>query len=127
MTTYVQKLQEIRRESFSNEVQLSLALNAKNYLDNHYDQDINLRSLAHIQLTSPYHLIRIFKQYFGITPRQFLIDKRIQQAKIALKNGKSVSEACYDVGFQSVQSFSRLFKEKTGGTPSSYRKAIFDK
>jgi AraC-like DNA-binding protein len=61
------------------------------------------------------------------TPRQYLIDKRIETAKNILKTGQSVSDTCYSVGFGSISSFSSLFRAKTGMAPSVYRKATFDK
>jgi len=76
---------------------------------------------------SKYHLIRVFKKYYGTTPRQYLINKRIEQAKYILIDGKSVTETCYAIGFESVFSFSNLFKIKTGITPANYRREIFDK
>jgi len=72
-------------------------------------------------------LLRIFKKYYGTTPRQYLINKRIEKAKCFLQSGKSVSDTCYIIGFESINSFSNLFKAKTGMSPSIYRKATFDK
>ena len=127
MNHYIQELKRIKEICFSNEVQLELAIATKRYLDNHFDQEINLDLLARLQLTSKYHLIRIFKKYYGITPRQYLINKRIEMAKKHLKSGKSVAETCYSVGFASINSFSNLFRSKAGVSPSAYQRAIFDK
>lgn len=125
MNYYIRELQRIKKSCFSNEAQLTVALNAKRYIDANFAEDIKLAFLARKQLTSKYHLIRIFKKYFGITPRQYLINKRIEQAKRLLSAGKSVSEACYEVGFASINSFSTLFKTKTGMPPSAYKKSNF--
>ena len=56
-----------------------------------------------------------------------MIAKRLEEAKKLLKEGETVSNTCYSVGFESLNSFSNLFKSKTGQTPSAYRQATFDK
>ncbi len=127
MTYYIQELKRIKRICFSNKIQLDIAINTKRYIDTNFDKEINLDLLARLRLTSKYHLIRVFKKYYGVTPRQYLINKRIEKAKKLLKTGQSVSDTCYSVGFDSINSFSNLFKAKTGIPPSSYRKATFDK
>ncbi|MEM9822913.1 MAG: AraC family transcriptional regulator [Bacteroidota bacterium] len=127
MNDYIQELKRIKAICFSNKIQIDTAVNTKKYIDTHFAQAINLDLLAKVQFTSKYHLIRVFKKYYGLTPRQYLINKRIEKAKNILGTGKTVSETCYEVGFESVGSFSNLFKAKTGIAPSIYRKATFDK
>jgi len=53
------------------------------------------------------------------------MDKRIEMAKAYIKKGLSISDACYEVGFESLSSFSSLFKRKTGFTPKAYQKRNF--
>lgn len=127
MTHYLQELERIKGICFSNKAQIDIAVNTKRYLDTNFDKEINLDLLAHLQFTSKYHLIRVFKKYYGTTPRQYLINKRIEVAKKKLKSGKSVSDTCYSIGFDSINSFSNLFKAKTGIPPSVYKRATFDK
>lgn len=126
-THYIQELERIKAICFSNELQLAIAINTKRYIDTHFDQEINLELLARLRFSSKFHLIRVFKKYYGTTPKQYLINKRIAVAKTQLKSGKTVAEACYSVGFDSISSFSTLFRAKTGMPPSVYRKATFDK
>ncbi len=127
MTYYIQEVNRIKKICFSNQMQLDIAVYTKRYIDTHFDQEINLDLLARLRFTSKYHLIRVFKKYYGLTPRQYLIDKRIENAKKFLRTGKSVSDTCYQIGYDSVPSFSNLFKAKTGKAPSIYRSATFDK
>jgi AraC-like DNA-binding protein len=67
-------------------------------------------------------MLRLFKKYYGQTPRQYLIDKRIEKSKEQLKIGISVTETCFAVGFESLSSFSNLFKTKTGKSPTEFQK-----
>jgi AraC-like DNA-binding protein len=127
MTYDQEKILQIREICFSNEAQLAMAIDTRRYLDTHYAQEIDLETLAQMECTSQYHLIRVFSRYFGITPRQYLINKRISAAKKLLRSGASVSDACYNVGYESLGSFSNLFRAKTGLSPSAFRRATFDK
>lgn len=127
MNYYIQEVKRIKGICFSNEIQIDIAVNTKRYIDTNFYKAINLDLLAQIGFTSKYHLIRVFRKYYGVTPRQYLITKRIEAAKRNLKAGKSVTDTCYTIGFESINSFSNLFKAKTGIPPSIYRKATFDK
>jgi AraC-like DNA-binding protein len=72
---------------------------------------------------SPSHLIRQFEAVFGITPHQFRIESRLDLAKRLLAGGEySVTEACLEVGFASLGSFSTLFLKRVGESPSVYRR-----
>jgi AraC-like DNA-binding protein len=72
---------------------------------------------------------KLFTKHFGISPRQFIIDTRIHEAKNLLAEGAlsiaAISEQC---GFSSPYHFSRAFKQHTGATPTEYRNAnlIYD-
>lgn len=128
MTFYQKKLQELQGEIYANKRQLKTVIDIKNYIETNYEENLNLALLSHLQYISKYHLIRLFKQYYGVTPRQFLIDKRIEKSKELLKNGTSVTETCFAVGFNSLGSFSTLFKTKTGKSPTEFQKrATFKK
>ena len=127
MNYYIQELKRIKEVCFSNKIQLDIAIKTKRYIDTNFEKEINLDLLAHLCFASKYHLIRVFKKYYGITPRQYLINKRIEKAKKYLESGKSVSDTCYTIGFESINSFSNLFRAKTGMPPSIYRRATFDK
>ncbi|RIV67562.1 helix-turn-helix domain-containing protein [Flagellimonas aequoris] len=125
MTFYRSEILRIKDVCYSNTGQIQKVLKTRNYIENHLDQDLNLDTLAYVGFTSKYHLLRLFKQYYGQTPMQFLIDKRIEKSKFYLKKGISISETCYLVGFESPSSFSTLFKKKTGSMPSSFQKKQF--
>ena len=124
-TFYQDQLISIHNILYSDPFHLKILNRTKRYVDVNFDNIINLKDLALLQGFSPYHLLRLFKFYYGITPKQYQINKRIEAAKTRLKNGYRVSESCYDVGFQSVTTFSTLFKRKTGMTPTEFKKSNF--
>jgi len=122
MTYYKQQLATIRKQVYANQWQIDRVVNTKHYIDNNYDQSLDLDVLSQTQHVSKYHLLRLFKRYYGRSPKKYLVDKRIEQSKRHLKNGMTVTEACYAVGFHSLGSFSVLFKQKTGMIPVEFRK-----
>lgn len=79
-------------------------------------------SLEDIGLT-PRRLIEIFKQEYGVTPKEYSDFLRLSLAKKMLLNtDKKVIDIAYESGFASVSAFNRFFKKKTGITPTEYRK-----
>ena len=124
-TFYHDQIISFNNVLYSDPFHLKILNRTKRYLDAHFYNTIDLKDLALLQGFSPYHLLRLFKFYYGITPKQYQINKRIEAAKTRLKNGYRVSESCYDVGFQSVTTFSTLFKRKTGMTPTEFKKSNF--
>ncbi|MDU8885435.1 AraC family transcriptional regulator [Yeosuana sp. MJ-SS3] len=122
MTFYEKELNKIRSIVYSNKGQINTVIGIRNYIENNYNTNLNLDLLSHIQNVSKYHMLRLFKKYYGQIPRQYLIDKRIEKSKEQLKNGMSVTEACFSVGFESLSSFSTLFKTKTGKSPTEFQK-----
>ncbi len=122
MTFYEREIERIRNNSFSNEKQLEVVIATKNFIDTNFDQKLNLDFLSYKHFTSKYHLLRLFKKYYGQTPRQYLIDKRIEKSKDQLKTDATVTQVCFAVGFESLGSFSSLFKNKVGKSPSDYKK-----
>ena len=122
MSFYEKKLSELKSSIYSNEGQIETIIGVRNYIDTNYDQKLNLDYLSSVRFVSKYHLLRLFKRYYGMTPRQYLIDKRIEKSKELLGQGLSVTEVCFAVGFESVGSFSSLFKSRLGKSPSKFQK-----
>jgi AraC-like DNA-binding protein len=128
MTYYHKEISRIASSCYSNKGQLETVIGTRHYINNNFDKELNLDLLSHIRCTSKFHLLRLFKKYYGQTPKQYLTDKRIEQAKELLTNGTNVTETCYDIGFDSPSSFSTLFKSRVGQTPSEFQKrATFTK
>ena len=122
MTFYEKKLSRLKEVLYKNQGQIDAVIAVRNYIDSNYENDLNLDLLSKMQFISKYHLLRLFKKYYGLTPRQYLIDKRISESKKHLKNGMTVTETCFAVGFDSLGSFSTLFKTKTGKSPLQFQK-----
>ena len=128
MTFYQREINRIRSICYSNERQIETVIGIRNFIDKNFEKDLNLDLLSHIRYTSKFHLLRLFKKYYGLTPNQYLTNRRIQESKNNLKKGMTVTETCFSVGFGSPSSFSTLFKSKIGLTPIEFQKrAIFTK
>lgn len=100
---------------------------AKLFIDENYKHHIDLENIAEEASFSKFHFIRLFKSIYGQTPHQYLIAIRIDRAKRLLSNGNTIAQTCYEVGFDSLTSFTGLFKKMEGQTPSSYQRQIRDR
>src|SRR3954469_15871714 len=100
---------------------------AKLFIDKNYHEAIDLNDIADEAYFSKYHFIRLFKNIYGKTPHQYLIKVRVENARLLLKKGLPVADVCYAVGFDSVTSFSILFKKITFCPPANYQQAELKK
>lgn len=94
---------------------------AKLFIDEHYASDLDLDNIADEAFFSKFHFIRLFRRVFGYTPHRYLTAVRLDRARALLREGLPVSSICYSVGFDSLSSFTGLFKRATGKTPSAFR------
>jgi len=94
---------------------------AKVYIDENYHEAIDLDMISQQAFMSRFHFHRIFRQVYQRTPHQYLTQKRLDKAKDLLANNKPVGEVCNEVGFESIGSFSVLFKKEIGFAPQYYR------
>jgi AraC-like DNA-binding protein len=95
---------------------------AKLFIDRNYHTDINLHNIAREGYFSKFHFIRLFKSIYGDTPHQYMIRVRIENAKELLRKGFNISDTCLSVGFESVPSFSGLFRKIEKITPSEFQR-----
>jgi AraC-like DNA-binding protein len=80
-----------------------------------YGRPVSLPDVAARANLSPYHFLRVYKRAYGETPHEFLTRLRIERAKTLLARGShNVTEACFEVGFSSLGSFSSLFAGRVG-------------
>jgi AraC-like DNA-binding protein len=83
---------------------------------------LSIQEIASAAAFSPFHFLRIFKQVFGETPHQYLTRRRVEVAKSFLRNSDmSVTDICLAIGFESLGSFSWMFRRHVGVSPEAYR------
>jgi AraC-like DNA-binding protein len=86
---------------------------------------LSIAAIARDAQMSPSHFIHQFEALFGCTPHQYRIAARVDSAKRLLASGDfSVTEACMEVGFSSLGSFSSLFLRRVGESPSVYQRRV---
>ena len=95
---------------------------AKLFIDDNFAEHIDAGDIADEACYSKFHFIRTFKTIYGRTPHQHLTHVRVEKAKEMLELGTSVTDTCFAVGFDSLGSFTRLFKSRVGFTPSEYQR-----
>jgi AraC-like DNA-binding protein len=94
---------------------------AKVFIDENYHEPLSLEDISQRAYLSRFHFHRLFSQVYKKTPHQYLTFKRIEKAKDLLSENKPVTEVCNEVGFESLGSFSVLFKKEIGFAPQYYR------
>lgn len=100
-----------------------LCATIKKYIDEHYRENISLDTLAKLTNVSKYYLIHTFTAEYEISPINYMISRRIEEAKHLLKNHDyNLALISHTVGFSSPSYFSQAFKKATGMTPNEYRK-----
>jgi AraC-like DNA-binding protein len=97
-------------------------LRARDAMDRAYAEPLDVRAVAAVAHVSPAHFIRSFRAVFGETPHRYLQRRRVERSMFLLREtDRSVTDVCFDVGFTSLGTFSRLFRTIVGETPSGYR------
>ncbi len=95
---------------------------AKVYIDTNYHEPIDLEQISQQAFLSRFHFHRLFTRVYKKTPHQYLTQTRIEAAKLLLaREGISVTDVCTMIGFESLASFSLLFRKQSGHTPQYYR------
>jgi transcriptional regulator GlxA family with amidase domain len=98
-------------------------LRARDAMDRTYAQPLDVPSLARIALVSEAHFIRTFRATFGETPHRYLQRRRVERSMFLLREtARPVTEICLAVGFTSLGTFSRTFRDVVGLSPTAYRK-----
>lgn len=93
------------------------------YIDEHFKEDISLKTLSDLTFLNKYYLVHSFKEYKGISPINYLIERRVVEAKHLLETTDySVSKIATMTGFSSPSYFSQVFRKETKLTPNEYRK-----
>lgn len=97
------------------------------YIESNLHQKITVTGLANRVGYHPNYFFKLFKKSFGISPNQYVLNRRMERAKSMVVSGRfSNSEIAEQLGFSNPQYFSTLFKRDTGFTPQEYKKAFLD-
>lgn len=96
------------------------------YIHTNHTSIITLEDLAQLCHMSVYHFIRTFKRYLNVTPHEYLLSYRLNQAKQMLHtSSRSIESIAVECGFNSASHFARAFKASTQITPTQFRKMRF--
>lgn len=92
------------------------------YINTHLAEELSINQLSQITLMSKYYMMRSFKAATGFSIHQYISSKRMIMARELLKNSSaSITDICYQCGFQDYSTFSREFKKQFNLTPREYR------
>jgi AraC-like DNA-binding protein len=97
-------------------------LKVKNFIAKNYMDEIRLATLADIAGMSPSAFSRFFKLHTGRNLSEYIIEMRLGYAsRMLVDTSMSISEICFDCGFNNLSNFNRIFKKKKGCSPSEFR------
>jgi AraC-like DNA-binding protein len=125
-------LQEIRRipalrTTTRLEVHRRLEM-AAGYMRDNYTQPLRLAQIARAACLSPHHFLRLFRSLHGLTPLQYLTQVRLERShELLVTTDRSITDICFDVGFESPTSFSTLFRRNFGQSPVQFRRSSITK
>ena len=100
------------------------AENIATWINQHFSEKVSLERISEEQNLNKYYISHVFKEVTGYTVMQYVMECRLAQAKylLEMRLDQSLEEIFLSTGFESGAHFSRFFKEKTGMTPTKYRK-----
>lgn len=94
---------------------------AKNLLENNFSTKLDIDALAKEASLSKFHFSRSFKSVFGMTPHQYVLNKRLERSVELITEGKlMITDIAYQVGFADVHSFSKCFKKHYNASPTRF-------
>jgi AraC-like DNA-binding protein len=98
--------------------------NIASWIEQHYDQKINLDLMSQSLNISKFYISHIFKEITGATVMEYVMICRLNKAKYLLETArkKSIAEVAEAAGFENMAHFSRFFRQKVGMTPSEYKR-----
>lgn len=114
----------LKSEKLEGEVD-TLINDAKNLMWKNVSTSVDFHEFAKTRQVSYSYFRKVFKLYTGIAPHQFYLDLKIMRAKeLVIATDKSIKEITYELGFDNIHYFSRMFKNKTGSAPTDLRKQL---
>jgi AraC family transcriptional regulator len=98
---------------------------ARSLLELQYAANHTIVSLARSVGISSFHFVRVFAEFVGMPPHRYLLRVRMSEASRQLRQGASVTEACFGAGFQNLSHFIRSFRRRYGVSPARYARHRF--
>ena len=97
-------------------------LKVKNYIDNHYKDEMSLEQLAGLVGMTASSFSRYFKQRTGKNISEYIVDIRLgHAARLLVDTADSISEICWTTGFNTLSNFNRLFRKRKACSPTEFR------
>jgi len=94
----------------------------KQYIEHHFSEQITVEQIAQLVGVERTHFSKMYRKAYGISPIDFLLQLRMQEAVLLLQNTSyKVAEIAQAVGYQDISSFSKAFKKRIGCSPITYR------
>jgi AraC-like DNA-binding protein len=95
---------------------------AAEFIAENCTHSLTLEDICEVAELSASHLIRAFKQRYGMTPHAYLINRRIQYSRAQLRRGRLIADVALDAGFADQAHLQRMFKRLVAATPGQYRR-----
>ncbi|MCT9115580.1 AraC family transcriptional regulator [Cupriavidus gilardii] len=95
---------------------------AAEFIDANFARPLRLGDICATAQLSESHLIRAFKQHYGLTPHAYLVNRRVQYSRSQLKRGRAISDVALEAGFADQAHLQRVFKRMVAATPAQYQR-----
>ena len=112
---FLEKQYIFDKKSYSYDSQIA---NILKYINHHLGEDLSVDALASRNYISKYHLMRKFKEETGYTLHNYVINKRLLQARTLISEGTPILKAAHESGFAEYSTFSRAYRKQFGKAPS---------
>lgn len=112
---FLEKQYIFDKKSYSYDSQIA---NILKYINHHLGEDLSVDALASRHYISKYHLMRKFKEETGYTLHNYVINKRLLQARTLISEGTPILKAAHESGFAEYSTFSRAYRKQFGKAPS---------
>jgi AraC-like DNA-binding protein len=101
---------------------------AKLFIDGHFREKLNLDDIAEEASFSRFHFIRLFRRAYGNTPHQYMMSLRMMEAERLMADpGLKIQDICFDIGFESVGTFTTQFTKLYGKTPKARQREVIER
>lgn len=98
-----------------------LLLKARDFIKDNVHNELSLTDISSMIGMSKYHFLRLFRSQFGMTPHQYIVNSKVDAARLKLEQGVMLNDVVFDFGFSDLSHFNRRFKPIYGMTPKQYQ------